>query len=190
MFAGTNPSYTQYELDHHFKTACAKFVITEPEMISAVSAGARAIGIPESNIWIFNTTPEQSPLPGFKSWRTLLEHGEEDWVRFDNEKISRATTAARLFSSGTTGLPKAAALSHYNFVAQHTLAHEVEPAPYKVGIFNKIIIALLFDVSLKSIPGLTHANRLVASAICPCSTLLWFHSRMSHHSELNMSRML
>ncbi|KEF58960.1 uncharacterized protein A1O9_03803 [Exophiala aquamarina CBS 119918] len=159
VFAGTNPSYTQYELDHHFKTACVGFVITEPEMISTVSAGAKATGIPKSNIWSFNTTPNQAPLPGFKSWTTLLEYGEEDWVRFDDEKTSRATTAARLFSSGTTGLPKAAALSHYNFVAQHTLAHEVEPAPYKI---IRICYLPMFHAAM--VP-LTHVSPLHAEYV-------------------------
>lgn len=53
-----------------------------------------------------------------------MKHGEKDWVRFDDKKTAQSTTAARLFSSGTTGLPKAATLTHYNFVAQHTLVHE------------------------------------------------------------------
>lgn len=38
-------------------------------------------------------------LEGFKSWRTLLEHGEEDWERWDDAEKSKNTTAARMFSS-------------------------------------------------------------------------------------------
>jgi acyl-CoA synthetase (AMP-forming)/AMP-acid ligase II len=61
---------------------------------------------------------------GCKSWRWLLHHGESDWVKWDDESRSKETTAARLFSSGTTGLPKAVEMTHYNFVAQHTMVVE------------------------------------------------------------------
>lgn len=165
VFAGTNPAYTQFELDHHFKTACVSFVITEPEMISTVASAARTTNIPESKTFIFDTQQQGTP-PGFKSWTKLLEYGEEDWVRFDDEKVSKATTAARLFSSGTTGLPKAAALSHYNFVAQHTLAHEVQPSPFKVSIFNNSPHLPLLVLNNMA-PG-SHANFMESD----CSRLL------------------
>ena len=131
VFAGTNPAYTQFELSHHFKTSRTRFVITEPELLRAVIAAAKDSDIKPSNIRILDTQDEIIPS-GFTSWRTLLDHGEKDWVRFDDEKVSKSTTAARLFSSGTTGLPKAAALSHFNLIAQHTLVNETQPIPYEV----------------------------------------------------------
>ena len=58
------------------------------------------------------------------SWKDLLSHGEEDWVRFSDLATCRSTVAMRLFSSGTTGLPKAVNMSHHNFIAQHELIWE------------------------------------------------------------------
>jgi long-subunit acyl-CoA synthetase (AMP-forming) len=133
VFAGTNPAYTQYELTHHFKTSYARFVIAEPELLPAVLAAAKECDLATSNILIFDTQGEEIPS-GYVSWKTLFNHGERDWVRFDDEQTSRKTTAARLYSSGTTGLPKAAAISHYNLIAQHTMVHEVSPPSYEVSL--------------------------------------------------------
>jgi Long-chain acyl-CoA synthetases (AMP-forming) len=50
-----------------------------------------------------------------------------------------------MFSSGTTGLPKAAIITHYNFIAQHTLTYEIsEPKPYEVGgsLFHNLVDTL------------------------------------------------
>jgi acyl-CoA synthetase (AMP-forming)/AMP-acid ligase II len=113
IFAGTNPAYTQYELVHHIKTSKTRFLISEPEILDAIVAAAKECDIPTSNIWIFDILGQAVPR-GFRSWNELLQYGEEDWERFDDLETAKNTTATRLFSSGTTGLPKAAELTHYN----------------------------------------------------------------------------
>ena len=131
IFAGTNPGYTSYELAHHYKTSETRFIIAEPETLESVLAAAKQCDIPESRILIFNPLGQAIP-EGFKSWETLLGHGEEDWVRFDDLNAAKTTEAARLFSSGTTGLPKAAMNTHYNLVAQHTLMWVNDIRTYEV----------------------------------------------------------
>ena len=117
---------------HHIKTAKVTFVISEPEILDIVLKAATDCGIPKSKVLIFNPLDQSIPT-GFKSWKTLLQHGEKDWVRFDDRVTSQKTTAMRLFSSGTTGLPKAVNLSHYNFVAEHTLCYEHNIKPFRVS---------------------------------------------------------
>lgn len=144
IFAGTNPSYTSFELAHHFRTSETRFVITEPEMLVAVLEATKGSSIAESNILVFNVLGQTVP-EGLSSWETLLSHGEEDWVRFDNMETARATEAARLFSSGTTGLPKAAMISHHNFVAQHTLLWEDDERNYPI---RRMIAMPMFHVGV------------------------------------------
>jgi len=131
IFAGTNPGYTPYELVHHIRTADVKYLISEPEMLQPILAAAEECNIPKSNILIFNVNGQPVPQE-FRSWDILLDQGEADWLRFDNLETARDTEAARLFSSGTTGLPKAAMISHYNLVAQHTICWGVDRKDYDV----------------------------------------------------------
>ncbi|EXJ73638.1 uncharacterized protein A1O5_03400 [Cladophialophora psammophila CBS 110553] len=123
VFAGTNPGYTPHELRHHVDITKASFLISEPELLDSLLQAARDKGIPQANVRIFNTQPHQSVPEGFTSWTDLMQHGEGDWVRFDDLDTCANATAARLTSSGTTGLPKATITSHQNLIAQHELLY-------------------------------------------------------------------
>jgi 4-coumarate--CoA ligase len=158
IFAGTNPSYTPHELTHHIKTSRTNFLITEPEMLSQILDAAETCAVPRSNIWIFDV--HSQPLPsGFQSWTKLLTHGEADWHRFDSESECKDTVACRLFSSGTTGLPKAAEISHHNLIAQHTLVYESFPKPYEI---RRILPLPMFHAA--AVPS-THFTHLRAGDV-------------------------
>lgn len=115
---------------------------------------AKELGIERENIIIFNPNGEKAP-PGYKQWNDLLQKGESDWVRFNSEETSSNTSAARLFSSGTTGLPKATDLSHYNLIAEHTLFLEYNPRPWKssrllcLPFFHAATAPIAFTSTLK-----------------------------------------
>ena len=134
IFAGTNPGYTPLELRHHVTITEAKFLISEPELLDSLLEATNDTGIPESNVRIFNHLPTQSVPKGFLSWKDLLQHGEGDWIRFDDLHSAENTTAVRFTSSGTTGLPKATITSHRNLIAQHELIYsdQVYQRPYEV----------------------------------------------------------
>jgi acyl-CoA synthetase (AMP-forming)/AMP-acid ligase II len=134
VFAGTNPAYTPLELRHHVQTTEAKFLICEPDLLSSLLQAAKDTGIPTSRISIFHTRPDQTCPEGFASWTKLLEHGEQDWERFDDLETCTETTATRFTSSGTTGLPKATVTTHRNLIAQHELCYgsASTPRPYEV----------------------------------------------------------
>ena len=121
VWAGANPSYTPYELAHHIKTTKADFLISEPELLKPLLIAAKEREIPTERIRIFNPLASQPCPSGYMSWNELLQHGEKDWVRFDDPQTCRTTAAVRFASSGTTGLPKATTTTHLNLIAQHEL---------------------------------------------------------------------
>ncbi|KAI1921808.1 hypothetical protein LOZ12_002127 [Ophidiomyces ophidiicola] len=158
VFAGTNPSYTQFELSHHIKTARVSFLISEPEILENALLAAQDNKLCPSKIWVFNTNGRPVP-PGRNSWKDLLNYGEDNWVRFDDLEKCKTTTAARLFSSGTTGLPKAAVISHYNLIAQHELVFGVVKLPYEI---SRVMAVPMFHAS--AVPS-THTSALKAGHV-------------------------
>jgi acyl-CoA synthetase (AMP-forming)/AMP-acid ligase II len=141
IFTGSNPAYTPHELAHHMKASQSKFLFSEPEILESLVRAARQAGIPQEKIWIFDNLGQSIPNE-MRSWKCLFDSGEEDWVRFNDLKTAQETTAARLFSSGTTGLPKAVAITHYNLIAQHEVVYGVNPRPYPVSSFSGLALDL------------------------------------------------
>lgn len=134
-FTGSNPAYTSLELNHHVHTSHATYIISEPHMLATVQVTAKACNIPNEKIFVFDSY-DKEPYDQFpyKSWETLLQHCEEDWVKFkDPAKDIRSTIATLAFTSGTTGLPKAAMVSHHYFVKQ-IYAIKSHSKPYDIGI--------------------------------------------------------
>ncbi|CAI7629089.1 hypothetical protein N7533_008242 [Penicillium manginii] len=153
IFTGSNPAYTPHELAHHIKASESRFLISEPEILDPLLRAAGETGIPDRHVWVFDNLNQ--PIPAKRqSWKELLSFGEEDWVRFDDIETAQSTTAARLFSSGTTGLPKAVKITHYNLIAQHELVLGVNTRPYPI---SRIIAVPVFHASAAPV---THISTL------------------------------
>lgn len=163
IFAGVNPSHTPYELAHALKTAEVKVLIVEPELLpNALKAAAQA-QIPISHIFVvdYHTSVAiswadseawgeglggEERWGGCKSWRYLMGQAQREWERWDDEDRSREAVAARLFSSGTTSLPGAVEMTHYNFVAQHTMVLEWKPRDYEASQNSSIVFVDIPDL--------------------------------------------
>ncbi|PYH98415.1 acetyl-CoA synthetase-like protein [Aspergillus ellipticus CBS 707.79] len=178
VFTGTNPSYTSHELTHHLRAAQSKFVITEPEMLDRMVPAATANGLPPGRIWVFH--PRESPALAreFRSWTRLLDNGEADWRRFDDANQAKSVTAARLFSSGTTGLPKPAEFSHYNFIAQHTLVYDAHPIPFET---RRILCLPFFHAAAAPAAHFTALRRGDPSFVLRRFSPEAFLTAVSHH---------
>ncbi|KAK7559038.1 hypothetical protein BKA81DRAFT_385203 [Phyllosticta paracitricarpa] len=127
--AGINP-YTPFELAHAIRTADVEYLLVEPSLLPNAISAAKSTSLPLSRIMVFNppgsdAATQSSPLQSqhaLHDWQWLLSHGTSDWNRFSDHATATSTAATRLFSSGTTGLPKALNVTHHNLIAQHTLA--------------------------------------------------------------------
>ncbi|KAJ6263421.1 S-dihydroxybenzoyltransferase [Drechslerella dactyloides] len=129
-FVGTNPGHTVFEMEHHLKISHSKFMIIQPSLIKHVAQAAEKVGIPHGNIVAFDVHGEDAG--GYHSFMRLLQAKEEDWISFQDEKTAKETIIGLFASSGTTGLPKVIAVSHYAWVAGTVLLPEVLERPYKV----------------------------------------------------------
>lgn len=89
--------------------------------------------ITTSKILVLDTEPQTCTQNGFKCWKRLLRHGEHDWIRISNEMAAKSTIAVLKLTSGTTGLPKAAATSHHALVAAGVAMRSSEKRPYEVS---------------------------------------------------------
>jgi acyl-CoA synthetase (AMP-forming)/AMP-acid ligase II len=135
VFVGTNPSYTQTELNHAIKIAKVKLVLSEPEILSNVEKALKSNGMSVGDkLLVLNTRKGQVLPQGYRSWRCLCEHGEQDWNRFDDYDRQYNTTACLFYTSGTTGLPKCAMTSHRNLLAQDLLWSDFTRCDYPIRI--------------------------------------------------------
>ena len=142
-FTGSNPAYTPTELSHHIQNTRARFIITESELLPKTAPAAEVSGVSASNIYLFDAPKQDAPFR-CSPVQELLRHGEADWVTFTNEDEAKDTTAALLSTSGTTGLPKAAMISHYSCVVENLILEDSSTKPYHVCIFysNKTNLGL------------------------------------------------
>jgi len=130
---GSNPSYTALELGHLLSTTRSKYLIIEESLLDKAVPALIHCKILASRVYIFPTGYTMNVCAGFKSWEVLLHYGEQDWIRFNNEKRAKSTTAALLSTSGTTGMPKAASLSHYAHVAAGISMKSITKKPYAIS---------------------------------------------------------
>lgn len=129
-FVGSNPAYTKFELNHLFSISRVRFIVVEPELLEKILPALKECGIPQSSVFVFDTHGRDTP-DGFESWDVLLEYGEKDWESFDNEERSKSTPASLVSTSGTTGLPKAATISHYSLISQNVIMYDSRDKPYE-----------------------------------------------------------
>jgi long-subunit acyl-CoA synthetase (AMP-forming) len=113
---------------HHVRITGAKYILTSSKTLDISIAAAEKCGIPLSKVFVLDFYNE-AVSDGHQSWNTLLDHGEKDWVEVEDPNT---TPAAYVSTSGTSGLPKAAVISHSYFMFQGEYQDRISAPRYKV----------------------------------------------------------
>ncbi|KAF8558343.1 acetyl-CoA synthetase-like protein [Imleria badia] len=113
IVSGANPAYTANELLHQIQTTAATLVIAHPVALRTAVAAARQAGIPDTRVLVFDEVPGSAHA----SVDALVQEGLRMDRCFIERKLKPGEAKSRVaflnFSSGTTGKPKAVAISHY-----------------------------------------------------------------------------
>ncbi|CAG8032607.1 unnamed protein product [Penicillium salamii] len=149
VYMGSNPRSQPQELDHILSLAEPKLILTTHEALPTVLDVSAPRCIHPSQVRVVDDRAidycaqlflwyelGHSAAGSFigmhdahhSNFADLLCYGQSDWVRF-NETIAQTTPAAMFTTSGTSGLPKAAVLSHHAIVSQHRSIYYDVPYP-------------------------------------------------------------
>jgi len=80
------------ELHHALKVSKAKLIIAEPGLMATIKKPGAELGIPNQRVYLFAAHGGQTFVEHV-SWWSLLGHGEQDLVRFDDLEIAKNRTA-------------------------------------------------------------------------------------------------
>ncbi|KPM39357.1 hypothetical protein AK830_g7191 [Neonectria ditissima] len=152
--------YTVSELQHQLEITKSKAIFTCAPLLNVAEKAAELCGIPRSKIFILDVPGFESPA-GYETVEQLITEGkslpELDALRWVKGQGIRQTAFISL-SSGTSGLPKACMISHYNVIANILATATLEKtARLSFGFETQVTLGLL---------PLSHIYGLVTIAYC------------------------
>ncbi|KAJ4418787.1 hypothetical protein N0V82_005352 [Gnomoniopsis sp. IMI 355080] len=88
----------------------------------------------------------------------LTSHGQRPWTTFPDKETSQSTPAVYFVTSGTTGLPKLAVISHFSLIFQNQAATHEPAAAYPVIRLACLPLFHIFGAAWALIPPLRHGQ--------------------------------
>ncbi|KAF5538971.1 cytochrome P450 monooxygenase 8B1 [Fusarium phyllophilum] len=121
-------AHSASELEHQLRSSGAKALFTCAPLLSTALKAASAVGIPKKYIFLL-PLPETPSEESFQTIEDLIAEGKtlpplelSAWVPGQGKR----QVAYLCYSSGTSGLPKAVMISHYNVIACTLMIHTFE----------------------------------------------------------------
>lgn len=118
---GLPPQSTSAELERYLVASGVTWIFTEEEFRENVLDAASKVGIPESRVLDFDARSPHDNVTGPVTFSDLLVADAEDV--YSLPAIASTQSCCRVLTSGTTGWPKAADISHQAAVARSPSLH-------------------------------------------------------------------
>lgn len=168
---GTNPSSPASELQRHLIDTSARYIITQPQAVDVVEQVASLCDISENSIFVLDQPGVKGP-PSLQTFTTLLDHVETTTGVFNGHHgWTPSQTAAYCSTSGTTGLPKAARISHSYMVAQaHMIEQGLRSRSYQVRVSSALLLTMLTVLTADTI-GLSSSVPCLCCTDCSCAAI-------------------
>ncbi|PYH44901.1 adenylate-forming enzyme AfeA [Aspergillus saccharolyticus JOP 1030-1] len=143
VYMGVSPDSPPHELDNVLEAGQPKLILTTSATLQTVLDVASARSLSPNQICLFSeetiltflhhpealnhheSTTTTTPQP--MTLTSLLTHGTSPWTALTASQ-ARATPASMFCTSGTSGVPKAAILSHTNMITHHLSSHYPDPS--------------------------------------------------------------
>lgn len=118
--SGANPDFHVNELVYQINETKPKLVITIPECLETTEKAIKVAGMTSDRIIVFNV-PSTDISSDYTTVDELVAFGGESKIEIQERKFgpgeAKTKVALLSFSSGTTGNPKAVAITHYGIIA-------------------------------------------------------------------------
>lgn len=124
VFSSTSPSATPQELAYQLRQTSPNVIICNADTKASAVAAAEMVGIPPSKVLVYQGEGRMELYEAVSGAKIPISNQELGWRRITDPEELANSVACLLYSSGTTGLPKAMKLSHQNLVAESTLLLE------------------------------------------------------------------
>lgn len=121
IFSATSPAATPDEIAYQLRETDAKVIVCTADMRETAIAAAAKVGIAPRNILVYGGTRDFELREAVSGAKVPISNQKLDWRRITDRTELENSVICVLFSSGTTGLPKAMPLSHWNSVASCTI---------------------------------------------------------------------
>lgn len=153
VFSSSNPGSTPKELAGQVVQVDAKIIVCTEDTKSTALAAANLTGLPPSRVLVIGHGASFSlsfaatgkPLP--------LSPKLLNWTRITDPTALENSIICVLFSSGTTGTPKACLLSHTNIVAEATLVLDANREADPLHLSSKRTLAHLPAAHIAGVQG-------------------------------------